>query len=115
MFKTIAIFALVGISLAGCGTGVSTPEQLRGTWSDSCPTGKIEIGEDELQILYPEKKEFDLTSSNFDGKSLTISFKTDGKTVTDVFVYDGKSLSADHVITEAGTFNSDKIPMTRCD
>ena len=108
------ILALAGVTLAGCGNSVSTPEQLRGVWSDNCPSGMIQIDENQLHILYPKREDFDLTAASFDGKNLSLSFETDGKKITDVYVYDGKSLAIDHVITESGTFNSDKTPLTKC-
>jgi hypothetical protein len=108
------VIALAGVTLAGCGSSVSTPEQLRGVWSDSCPAGMIQIDENQLHILYPKREDFDLTASSFDGKNLSLSFETGGKKVTDVYVYNGKTLSIDHVITESGTFNSDKAPLTKC-
>jgi hypothetical protein len=108
------IFGLAAVSLAGCGSSVSTPEQLRGVWSDNCPSGMIQIDENQLHILYPKREDFDLTEANFDGKNLSLSFESDGKKITDVYVYDGKTLAIDHIITESGTFNSDKTPLTKC-
>ena len=106
--------ALAGVTLAGCGSGVSTPAQLRGVWSDACPTGEVQIDESQLHVLYPSREDFNLTAAAFDGRNLSLSFLTDGKKATDVYVYDGTTLLLDHVILETGTFNSDKRPMTKC-
>jgi hypothetical protein len=111
---SVAFFAAC-LLLAGCGGGgVSTPEPLRGVWSDACPTGMLQIDEDTLHILYPAKQDFAITASEFDGKTWKVSFQNDGKTITDVYVFEEDTLRAEQVITEAGTFNSNKIRMKKC-
>ncbi|HEY0302818.1 MAG TPA: hypothetical protein VGC36_15840 [Rhizomicrobium sp.] len=110
----ILLFAAMGTTLAACGSGVSTPSELRGVWSDACPTGMIEVGEDTLHILYPNRQDFQITESTFDGKTWKFSFDNNGKKITDVYVYENNTLRAEQVILDSGTFNSNKIRMTKC-
>jgi major membrane immunogen (membrane-anchored lipoprotein) len=113
-------FAVVAaaVLLAGCGDsgskGLSAPEALIGTWSDACPRGMITIDADTLHIDFPEKEDFKLTASEFDGKTWKASFENGGKKITDVYVFEDNTLRADQIITESGTFNSNKIRMTKC-
>ncbi len=108
------LFAMIGVSLASCGGGASTPEEVRGTWSDACPTGEIQIDAGAFHILYPSKQDFDLTASEFDGHTLKLTFENDGKKITDVYQYQNNTLMADQVIVDGQTSNGDKRVLNKC-
>ncbi len=105
----------MSMTLAACGGGVSTPDEVRGKWSSECSTPTLEIDASALHILYPAKQDFDLTASEFDGKTLKLSFENDGKKITDVYQFDGKTLMADQVIVDGQTFNGDKQVLNKCE
>lgn len=119
MLLNITRFALLGVAglmLAGCGGGVSTPDEVRGTWSDACPTGMLSVDADTLHILYPSKQDFTLTASDFDGKTWKASFKNaGGDTVTDNYVLENGSLTLDTVTVNGATSTGSRIKMTKCE
>ena len=110
----VILFGAAAVLLAGCGGGVSTPDEVRGTWSDACPTGMVSIDSGTLHILYPEKQDFALTASAFDGKTWKASFENGGKKITDNYVLDGGSLWLDTVTVDGTSFSGPKTKMTKC-
>ncbi|MEI9995415.1 MAG: hypothetical protein WDM91_12530 [Rhizomicrobium sp.] len=114
MKAKLLLIAALSATLASCSGGVSTPEALRGTWSDACPNGMIQVDADTLHILYPEKQDFALTASAFDGRTWKASFENGGKKITDVYVFEDNTLRAESVIVDGSTFNSNKLRLTKC-
>jgi hypothetical protein len=110
----LTAFAVLSVTLAACGSGVSTPDELQGSWGTDCSTPSLRIEETSIHILYPNKEDFDLTEASFDGHTFKATFDSGGKTITDVFVYEANSLRTDQVIVDGKTFNSDKQRMTKC-
>jgi hypothetical protein len=101
--------------LVGCGGGVSTPDDVRGTWSDACPTGMLSVDADAIHILYPNKQDFTLTASEFDGHTWKASFENGGKKITDNYVLENGTLWLDTVTVDGSSFSGPKTKMTRCE
>jgi hypothetical protein len=109
------LFAAMSVSLAACGGGgVSTPSDVRGSWGPECSAPTLRIDESSLHILYPQKQDFDLTASEFDGTTLKLSLVNDGKKITDVYAFANNTLTPTQVIVDGQTFNGDKQPLTKC-
>lgn len=108
------LMGFAALTLAGCGGGVSTPDEVRGTWSDACPAGMVAVDSDTLHILAPDKEDFTLTASAFDGKTWKASFENGGKKITDNYVLDNGTLTLDTVEVDGASFSGNKIKMSKC-
>ncbi len=114
MKTKIILFATVATTLAACGGGVSTPDEVRGKWGVECSAPTIEIDASALHILYPQAQDFDLTASEFDGTTLKLSLVNAGKKITDVYTYANGTLTPTNVIVDGQTFSGDKVPLQKC-
>ena len=114
-FTKVSLFCAAVVLLAGCGGGVSTPDEVRGTWSDACPTGMLSVDTDTLHILYPSKEDFTLTASAFDGRTWKATFENNGKTITDSYVLENGSLWLDTVTVDGATATGNRIKMSKCE
>ncbi|HEX4303046.1 MAG TPA: hypothetical protein VHZ78_09650 [Rhizomicrobium sp.] len=114
MKTKIILFAAVGVSLAACGGGVSTPDAVRGKWGTECSAPTIQIDASALHILYPQAQDFDLTAAELDGTTLKLSLVNEGKKITDVYEYANDTLTPTQVIIDGQTFSGDRIPLNKC-
>jgi hypothetical protein len=114
MKTKIILFAAMSVALAACGGGVSTPDAVRGSWGAECSAPTLRIDADSLHILYPQKQDFDLTASEFDGTTLKLSLVNEGKKITDVYTFENNTLTPTQVIVDGQTFNGDKQPLSKC-
>jgi hypothetical protein len=110
----ILLFAAMSVSLMACGGGVSTPDDVRGKWGADCSAPTLQIDASSLHILYPQAQDFDLTASEFDGKTLKLSLTNEGKKITDVYTYENDTLTPEQVIVDGAEFSGDKITMKKC-
>jgi len=115
-FTKAILLGAAAFMLAGCGGGVSTPEDVRGVWSDACPTGMLGVDADTIHFLYPSKSEFKLTGSEWDGKTWRATFtNASGNTITDNYVLENGQLFVDTVTVDGKTSTGNRIHMTKCD
>ena len=114
-FTKVILLGAASIMLAGCGGGVSTPDEVRGTWSDACPTGMLSVDADSLHILYPNKQDFTLTASEFDGHTWKASIENGGKKIVDSYVLENGTLWLDSVTVDGNSFSGPKTKMTKCE
>ncbi|MBV9418266.1 MAG: hypothetical protein JO348_00705 [Alphaproteobacteria bacterium] len=114
MNTKIMLFAAMSVALAGCGGGVSTPEQVRGTWGTDCSTPTLQVDDSALHILYPNKQDFTLTASDFDGKNWNATFENGGKKITDGYVLEDGTLRLENVTVDGNSFSGDKTKLNKC-
>lgn len=115
-FTKVILFGAAAVLLAGCGGGVSTPEEVRGVWSDACPTGMLGVDADTIHFLYPSKSEFKLTGSEWDGHTWKATFtNATGNTITDNYVLENNQLFVDTVTVDGKTSTGNRIHMTKCE
>ena len=115
MTSRVILFGAVSVLLAACGGGVSTPDEVRGKWGTDCSAPTLQIDASSLHILYPNKQDFDLTASEFDGKTLKLSLENEGKKITDVYTFANNTLTPEQVIVDGNTFSGDKQPLSKCE
>ena len=72
------------------------------------------VDADALRILYPNKQDFTLTASEFDGHTWKASFEYGGKKITDNYVLENGSLWLDTVTVDGSSFSGPKTKMTKC-
>ena len=113
--KSYVLPCMASLMLAGCSGGVTTPTEVRGTWSDACPTGMLSVDDSAMHILYPNKQDFTLTASEFDGRTWKASFENSGKKITDSYVLENGTLWLNTVTVDGSSFSGPKTKMTKCE
>lgn len=111
----LVLFGAMSMLLAACGSGVSTPDAVRGNWGTECSTPTLRIDADSLHMLYPQKKDFDLTAAELNGTTLKLSLENEGKKITDIYTFENNTLTPTEVIIDGASFSGDKITLSKCE
>lgn len=113
MKTNIVGLAVVGLALAGCGSGVQAPANVQGTWGADCSSPFIKIGESQIHV-YPDNADYDLKSVKLDGANLTLGYDSAAGAVTETYVIEGDTLRLDHGLYAGSEATWHKQPMKKC-
>ena len=100
--------------LTGCGgSGVQTPEQLRGIWAADCATPFVRIEASKIHV-YPDDVTYDLKSATLQGSSFQVGYDSPQGAITETYVVEGATLRLDKGLYGGQEATWHKAPMNKC-